>query len=84
VGKHNGPYDADFPKGTIVRVASQVELEEFRATWKLHNPLKQEQLAFAGSVAKVVGVGYYFGGDELYRLEGIPGVWHECCLEPVE
>ena len=25
-------------------------------------------------------VGYYHGGDVLYELEGVPGVWHEVCL----
>jgi hypothetical protein len=27
-----------------------------------------------------VSVGFYHGGDVLYVLEGIPGVWHESCL----
>ena len=25
-------------------------------------------------------VGFYHGGDALYELEGVPGVWHEVCL----
>ena len=28
-------------------------------------------------------VSFYFGGDELYRLKDIPGIWHEVCLRPV-
>lgn len=26
-------------------------------------------------------VGFYHGGDPLYKLDGVPGVWHEECLE---
>jgi hypothetical protein len=25
-------------------------------------------------------VGFYHGGDVLYTLDGIPGLWHEQCL----
>jgi hypothetical protein len=28
----------------------------------------------------VTSVRYYHGGDVLYELEGIPGIWHEACL----
>ena len=27
--------------------------------------------------------GFYHGGDELYKLKGMPGVWHEQCLKEV-
>jgi hypothetical protein len=30
---------------------------------------------------KVVDVGFYHGGDELYHVECMPGIWHESCLE---
>ena len=80
MGKTKGIYNADFPTGTLVRVASHPQLEEFIRTWRLHHPLTQEQLAFAESQGKVVEVSFYHGGDELYRLDGIPGIWHECCL----
>jgi hypothetical protein len=23
----------------------------------------------------------HHGGDELYKLKGVPGIWHEQCLE---
>jgi hypothetical protein len=82
MGTRNGPYNADFPEGTTVRIASLVELAEFRASWKYHHPLADEQLEFSGRIAKVASVGYYHGGYELYELEGIPGLWHECCLAP--
>jgi hypothetical protein len=26
-------------------------------------------------------VNFFTGGDEIYTLEGIPGVWHEECLK---
>lgn len=46
-----------------------------------HNKLTDEQMPFAGCVPRVAKVGYYHGGDPLYELEGLPGVWHEVCLE---
>jgi hypothetical protein len=84
MGARNGPYNPDFPMGTAVRIASRAELERFRATWKYHHPLKEEQLSFAGLIAVVVDIGTYHGGDELYGLDGIPGTWHECCLSLAE
>lgn len=52
-------------------------------TWKLHNKLNVDQLEYAGMVAVVAMVSMYFGGDMLYNLEGVPGIWHEQCLEKV-
>jgi hypothetical protein len=84
MGKANGPYKADFPIGTRVKIADRAELEHFLHEWKHHNPLQVEQLAFAGRAGTITDLGYYHGGDELYQLEGIPGVWHECCLHLVD
>jgi hypothetical protein len=84
MGTRNGPYKADFPIGTNVRVRARDFLETFRQSWKFHNPLKECQLDYSGRGASVARVGYYYGGDELYTLEGIPGIWHECCLEESE
>ncbi len=84
MGKRNGPYNADFPRGTRVRIADRAALESFKVTWRYHHPLQAEQLPFAGTVATVQAVGYYHGGDELYDLAGVPGLWHEACLEPAE
>jgi hypothetical protein len=39
------------------------------------------QLEYAGRIAEVESVGFYHGGDELYKLQGLPGIWHEVCLE---
>jgi hypothetical protein len=80
MGRVAGPYEAEFPIGTIVRVADREGLERFQREWRFHHPLGDEQLEFGGCVALVLDVGYYHGGDELYRLEGIPGTWHEVCL----
>lgn len=80
MGRLNGRYNADFPEGTTVRIASRSDLEAFAGEWALHNPLVPEQLEFAGRTATVKSVGYYHGADELYELVGIPGVWHEGCL----
>ena len=56
-------------------------LHAFRASWKYHHPLGEAQLDAAGRTAVVARVGYYHGGDPLYELEGLPGLWHEVCLE---
>jgi len=83
MGKTKGPYEPEYPAGSRVRIASSPLLEEFKRTWKFHHALRDEQLAFAGEISVVVAVGFYHGGDELYTLKGIPGLWHEQCLTPV-
>jgi hypothetical protein len=82
MGRTKGPYNAEFPAGTLVRVVSLPQLQEFQRTWHFHHPLTEDQLSYAGAQGRVVDVGFYHGGDELYHLEGMPGIWHECCLEP--
>jgi hypothetical protein len=77
-------YDASFPKGTLAQVADRATLENHKLTWKYFYPLQDEQLAFAEKIGEVVWLGYYHGGDPLYQLEGIPGVWHEDCLRAPE
>ena len=75
-------YDpAKFPVGSTVRVADRVALEQFIANWTLHNKLRQGQVKYAGKIAKVKKNYMYHGGDILYELKGIPGIWHEQCLE---
>lgn len=74
-------YKEAFPVGTMVAVRDRETLDSFAKSWKLHNPIALIQLSFAGSRAQVAKVGFYHGGDVLYELEGLPGVWHECCLE---
>jgi len=74
------PYKEAFPAGTEVRVAGRQFLDDFLATWKYHHKLRSEQLPYADAVTKVEGVGFYHGGDPLYKLVGIPGLWHEQCL----
>jgi hypothetical protein len=73
-------YQEDFPVGSLVRIADRETLEHFRTTWRYHNPLTEEQVAFAGREAAVTAVGFYHGGDVLYTLRDVPGVWHEQCL----
>lgn len=84
MGKLKGPYNAEFPAGSRVRIADRAVLETFREEWRLHNPLQPEQLEFGGQLATVADVGYYHGGDELYRLKDVPGIWHEKCLRGVD
>jgi hypothetical protein len=80
VGKTKGPYKAEFEVGSEVRVADRAFLESFLEAGQYHNELESEQLEFAGAVSKVQKVDFFHGGDEIYTLEGIPGVWHEECL----
>ena len=74
------PYKEAFPAGTKVRVADRPFLEIFIKEWKYHHKLVPEQLAFANQEARVEGVRFYHGGDPVYTLKGIPGLWLERCL----
>ena len=76
------PYQERYEKGSTVRIVSRASLEEFLKTWKYHHKLQPEQLDFADRLGVVESIGYYHGGDVLYHLRGIPGIWHEACLEP--
>jgi hypothetical protein len=73
-------YQEQFPVGSKVRVASLPSLEAFRSTWRFHNKLSSDQLAYADRVTEVIRVGFYHGGDVLYELKDAPGIWHEGCL----
>jgi hypothetical protein len=42
-----------------------------------------EQLEYAGRTAQVKDVSFFHGGDEIYTLQGVPGVWHEECLTAI-
>jgi hypothetical protein len=64
----------------MVRIADRAVLDRFRETWKFHDPLELSQLACAGQTATVREIGFHFGGDFVYRLDEIPGIWHEQCL----
>jgi hypothetical protein len=89
MGRENGPYKADFPAGTTVRIASESVLRMFLCpAWEWHHPLEPWQLAHAGQAAIVESDSYYHGADELYVLRGIihgrdKGIWHEGGLERV-
>jgi hypothetical protein len=74
-------YDpAKYQPGSLVRILPRSELEAFARSWKYHHPLQPEQLLSADVTAKVQRSFMYHGGDMLYELEGIPGIWHEQCL----
>jgi hypothetical protein len=81
MGQQNGPYREDYPVGTEVRIKSVQVLQHFYDSWKLHHPLLADQLAFSGRTTKVKGVSFYHGGDELYGLVDVPGIWHEQLIE---
>jgi hypothetical protein len=69
-----------FEEGSSVKIAARDALEAFQRDWRLHDPLQDEQLDYADCIAKVCQSAMYHGGDILYLLEGVPGVWHQSCL----
>jgi len=77
------PHKQAFPLGAKVHIADRTSLEEFAAKWRFYHKLQPEQIACAGREATVVKVGFYYGGDAVYQLEGIPGTWPEQCLRAV-
>jgi hypothetical protein len=81
MGHTKGPYNLEFEKGSRVRVRDAAFLEAFRKSWAYHHPLQTEQIAFAGREAEVATASVYHGGDELYTLVDVPGIWHEQCLQ---
>jgi hypothetical protein len=80
LGKSKGVNVAEFEVGSQVRVADRTFLESFLEEGQYHNELEPEQLEYAGRTAAVKKVEFFHGGDEIYTLDGIPGVWHEECL----
>ena len=77
------PYNEAYPVGSRVRVVSRSALDAFGRDWKFHHPLESVQMNYAGTATTVLKVGFYHGGDSLYFLENLPGIWHEQCLESV-
>ena len=77
MGKTKGLNQAEFEVGSEVRIADHAFLQEFLDAGQYHNELEEEQLGYAGRVAKVSTIEFFHGGDEIYTLEGVPGVWHE-------
>ena len=73
-------YKPTFPVGSKVRIIPAHALAEFARHWTYHHRLQPEQIKYAGALVTVKDVSFYHGGDQLYVLEGVPGVWHEPCL----
>ena len=66
-----------------MQIRDRAGLETFRASRRFHNSLQPEQLAWAGRRGRVNQVGLYHGGDPLYSLHDLAGVWHESCLKAI-
>jgi hypothetical protein len=62
-------------------VADRPTLEAFMVSWRYHHRLQPEQLAYARRVTTVEEVAFYHGGDPVYKLANLPGLWLEQCLE---
>ena len=77
-------YHEKYSVGSRVRIAARAKLEDFHTRWRYHNKLTREQIDFADAVAEVAVVTFYHGGDVLYELKLVCGIWHEeCLLDPV-
>ena len=83
MGKLRGLYKEESPNSSLVKIDDRGFLEDFQKTWTLHNKLEPQQLDYAGQIARIESAGFYRGSDELYKLVGIPGIWHERCLRIV-
>jgi hypothetical protein len=73
-------YNEAFPAGSKVCIADREFLEGLMRTWKYHHRLRPEQLEYADRVTVVRSVGFYHGGDPVYSLVDVPGLWLEPCL----
>lgn len=74
-------YQARYPEGCAVRILRRDQLLEFQSRWKYHHNVRDDQLEHGGRIVKVRGISFYHGGDTLYQLDGVPGYWHEECLQ---
>jgi len=83
MGKTKGMNKVEFEVGQQVRIADRAFLESFLEAGQYHNELEPEQVEYAGRVASVKTAEFFHGGDEIYTLEDIPGVWHEECLSAI-
>ncbi|MCP4706856.1 MAG: hypothetical protein GY865_19835 [candidate division Zixibacteria bacterium] len=81
MGKTKGLYQEEYSVGSFVRIVKHENLEKFREEWQYHNKLQPEQMEYAGRTAQVQEAMFYHGGDEIYTLKDVPGIWHEQCLE---
>ena len=76
-------YKENFSVGSRVRIANRSRLEEFIKSWKYHHKLEPRQLEYADKIFEVEKIGFYHGGDVLYELRGVLGLWHEELLSAV-
>lgn len=74
-------YDPKFAQGERVCIVDRAALDEFYQTYKLHHPLQEIQLGYAGQVTEIIRSMMYHGADQLYELKDVPGIWHENLLE---
>jgi hypothetical protein len=79
MGTAIGPYCPDFPEGSHVRIVDRASLGEFRNERAFHTPAPRATRIWR-TERRLGAVFFYHGGDELYELAGVPGVWHETCL----
>ena len=79
------PYQEQYAKGSCVRIASRLVLQQFLRDGKYHSKLQPEQLNYADQFAEVESIGFYHGGDELYELKAFQafGILNVCCQRQI-
>ena len=83
MGKSKGPYNPEYPAGTMVRIAARLILEDFEHNWKYHNKLDPCNSNTPGRSPKSSQWVSITGVMSFINLKGYPGIWHEVCLEDV-
>jgi hypothetical protein len=74
-------YHEAFRVGEKIRIKSKEYLLNFKKSWKYHNNITNDQIEYGGQEVYVDRIGAYHGGNLLYELKDVPGVWHEQLLE---
>ena len=80
MGKTKGLNKAEFEVGSEVRIADRAFSRVFSKPGSTTTSSSPSSSNTPAASAKVKDVTFFHGGDEIYTLEGIPGVWHEECL----
>jgi hypothetical protein len=70
-----------FQAGDRVRIKSLEILQEF-TLHPVYQPLQESQFKYADKLAVIAESSMYHGGNILYQLKGVPGIWHQDLLLP--
>jgi len=74
-------YHPIFKKGDKIKINDKDYLLNFQRTWKYHHNITDDQIKYAERLAAVKDVYIYHGGEVMYALKSIPGIWLEQLIE---